>query len=69
MKNYTQVNVFETGSEEAVYNAFRILSGGGVIIEPIHELPWSKCCAAIIDKYGLSKPLWACGRLFSCLYL
>ena len=57
MKNNTQVNVFEMGSEEAVYNAFRILSGGGVIIEPIHELPWSKCCAAIIDKYGLSKPL------------
>ena len=57
MKNYTQVNVFEIGSEAAVYNAFRILSGGGVIIAPIPALPWSKCCAAIIDKYGLSKPL------------
>lgn len=46
-------NVFEMGSEEAVCDAFRILSDGGVIIEPIHELPWSKCCATIIDKYGV----------------
>lgn len=20
---------------------------------PIHELPWSKCCATIIDKFGV----------------
>lgn len=46
-------NVFEMGSEEAVYHAFDILSEGGVIIDPIHELPWSKCCATIIDKYGV----------------
>ena len=32
-------NVFEMGTEEAVYNAFEVLSNGGVIIEPIHELP------------------------------
>ena len=46
-------NVFEMGSEDAVRNAFRILSDGGVIIESIHELPWSECCATIIDKYGV----------------
>ena len=46
-------NVFEMGTEEAVYNAFQVLSDGGVIIEPIGELPWSKCCATIIDKYGV----------------
>lgn len=46
-------NVFEMGTEEAVYNAFRVLSDGGVIIEPIGELPWSKCCATVIDKYGV----------------
>ena len=46
-------NVFEMETEEAVYNAFRVLSDGGVIIEPIGELPWSKCCATIIDKYGV----------------
>ena len=32
-------NVFEMGNEEAVYNAFHVLSDGGVIVEPIHELP------------------------------
>lgn len=46
-------NVFEMGSEEAVNNAFEVLSEGGVVIEPIHELPWSKYNATIIDKYGV----------------
>ena len=39
--------------QEAVYNAFQVLSDGGVIIDPIHELPWSKYNATIIDKYGV----------------
>lgn len=46
-------NVFEMGSEESVYNAINILSIGGVIINPIHELPWSKCCATVIDRFGV----------------
>jgi len=46
-------NVFEMGTEEAVYKAFEILSEGGVVLEPIQELPWSKCNATIIDKYGV----------------
>ncbi len=46
-------NVFEMGTEEAVYHAFQALSDGGVVIEPIHELPWSKCSATIIDRYGM----------------
>ncbi len=46
-------NAFELGSSEAVLRAFRILSEGGVVLEPIHELPWSKCCATVIDKYGV----------------
>ena len=46
-------NVFEIGSKEAVEHAFDILSEGGVVIHPIHELPWRKCCATIIDKYGV----------------
>jgi uncharacterized glyoxalase superfamily protein PhnB len=41
------------GSEESVCNAFNILSNGGVIINPIHEVPWSKCCATVIDKFGV----------------
>ena len=31
-------NVFEMGNKEKVYHAFHILSNGGVIIEPIHEM-------------------------------
>ena len=46
-------NVFEMGNKEKVYHAFHILSNGGVIIEPIHELPWSQCCATVIDKFGV----------------
>ena len=46
-------NVFEMESEEAVYHAFQVLSEGGVVIEPIHELSWSKCCATIIDRFGV----------------
>lgn len=46
-------NVFEMGSEEAVHRALQVLSDGGVILEPIHELPWSKCCATVIDRFGV----------------
>lgn len=46
-------NVFEMGTEEAVHNTFQVLSDGGIVLEPICELPWSKCCATIIDKYGV----------------
>ena len=45
--------VFEMGTEEAVHHAFQVLSNGGVVIEPIHALPWSKCCATVIDRYGV----------------
>lgn len=46
-------NAFEMGSEEIVRNAFDVLSDGGAVLEPIHEVPWSTCCATVIDKYGV----------------
>ena len=46
-------NAFELGSTEAVKNAYNVLSDGGVVIEAIHELPWNKYCATIIDRYGV----------------
>ncbi|MDE7279901.1 MAG: hypothetical protein K2N26_09285 [Oscillospiraceae bacterium] len=46
-------NAFELGSTDAVKNAFDVLSDGGVVIEEIHELPWNKYCATVIDKYGV----------------
>ncbi len=46
-------NAFELGSTDSVDNAFNVLKEGGVVIEEIHELPWSKYCATVIDKYGV----------------
>ena len=46
-------NAFELGSEDAVQNAFDVLRDGGVVLEEIHELPWSKCCATVMDRYGV----------------
>ncbi len=46
-------NVFEMGTEERVRRAFDVLSDGGAVLDEIHELPWSKCCATVIDKYGV----------------
>ena len=46
-------NVFEMGTEERVRNALEVLRDGGVVIEEIHALPWSKCCATVIDRYGV----------------
>jgi len=46
-------NVFEMGSEEAVHHAFRVLSEKGVVIDEIQQVPWSTCCATVIDQYGV----------------
>ena len=46
-------NAFELGSIDAVKNALEVLSDGGVVIEPIHALPWSECCATVMDRYGV----------------
>ncbi len=46
-------NAFDLGSKEAVYTAFRVLSNGGVVIKPIHEVPWNKYCATVIDRFGV----------------
>lgn len=46
-------NVFEMGSEDVVKKAFDVLSDGGVVIDPLGELPWNKYNATVIDKYGV----------------
>lgn len=46
-------NAFELGSEDAVKNALEVLSEGGVVLEDIHELPWSSCCATVMDRFGV----------------
>ncbi len=46
-------NAFEMGAENRVRHALDILREGGVVLEEIHEVPWSKCCATVIDRYGV----------------
>ena len=46
-------NAFEMGTEAAVQRTFDVLSDGGEVLEGIHVLPWSSCCATVIDKYGV----------------
>lgn len=46
-------NVFEMGSREAVSHAFKVLSGGGVVLQPLGALPWNAYNATVIDKYGV----------------
>lgn len=46
-------NVFEMGTEESVRRALDVLRDGGLVLEEIHELPWSRCCATVIDRYGV----------------
>ena len=41
------------GSEEAVRKAYARLMDGGNILLPIGPLPWSSCCANVIDRFGI----------------
>lgn len=41
------------GSEEAVKKAYDILIEGGIILLPLGPLPWSSCCANVIDRFGI----------------
>lgn len=40
-------------SEEELRNAYDILKEDGVVIRPLGSLPWDKCSADIVDKYGV----------------
>ena len=39
--------------ETMTFNVFEMGSDGGVVLEPIHRLPWSNCCATVIDRFGV----------------
>lgn len=40
-------------SEEAVRKAYDILIEGGNILLPLGSLPWSTCCANVVDRFGI----------------
>ncbi|MBQ7888032.1 MAG: VOC family protein [Clostridia bacterium] len=40
-------------SADAVLRAFALLRDGGTIRMPLTTLPWSPCCAEVVDRYGV----------------
>jgi len=40
-------------SAEEVKTAYQILSLSGTVLFPLGSLPWSSCCAEVVDKYGV----------------
>ncbi len=44
----------EFPDESGVLNAFEVLKPGAQITMPVGRLPWSDCCASLIDKFGVN---------------
>ena len=40
-------------NEDEVRKAYSMLAEGGKVLFPLGSLPWSSCCADVIDKYGV----------------
>ncbi|WP_438433735.1 VOC family protein [Gorillibacterium sp. sgz500922] len=38
---------------EEVENAYTLLAEGGTVLFPLGSLPWSACCAEVVDRYGV----------------
>ena len=37
----------------AVQRAFQCLADGGRVVLPLGSLPWSACCAEVVDRFGV----------------
>ena len=40
-------------SEAEVRHAYGMLCQGGTVMLPVGALPWSACCAEVVDRYGV----------------
>ena len=40
-------------NEDEVKKAYSMLTEGGKVLLPLGSLPWSACCAEVVDKYGV----------------
>lgn len=40
-------------TNEELEHAFEVLAGGGHVLRPLGELPWSPYSADVVDKYGV----------------
>ncbi len=38
---------------DGVRKAFSALSASGTVMLPLGKLPWSDCCAEVVDRYGV----------------
>ncbi len=44
----------EFKDEVGVLNAFEVLKPGATVTLPLSRLPWSDCCAGLVDQFGVS---------------
>jgi PhnB protein len=44
----------EFKDEAGVLNAFELLKPGAAITLPVGRLPWSDCCASLVDSFGVN---------------
>jgi uncharacterized glyoxalase superfamily protein PhnB len=40
-------------NEEAVRKAYAVLSESAAVCTPLRVLPWSDCCADLVDRFGV----------------
>lgn len=40
-------------TENEVKKAYEILAEDGTVLRPLGQLPWSACCADVVDKFGV----------------
>ena len=43
----------ELADEAAIRRAVDMLSPGGEVKRPVGSLPWSPCCAEVVDRFGV----------------
>ena len=44
----------EFKDEASVLSAFEVLKPGATVTLPLGRLPWSDCCAGLVDQFGVS---------------
>lgn len=53
MEQYTMQLSVTLDSEEEVNRAYKLLSENAKIMTPLGPLPWTPCCAELVDQFGV----------------
>lgn len=40
-------------NEDVLKRAYEMFAKDGTVLLPLSSLPWSSCCADVVDKYGV----------------